>query len=770
MPTYYTDITVDEDGIGSVTARVVVSDTYAGLFGAGTAVDVLELKRTRRDLDVDTGVYAEDEAEMTLYEWASEAPDDIAAMTFVKEAQDPTVERYLAVFINPSTPPAAAEIEFRGRIHHDMDWVDVEWDNDEYVPADTIIREWNVTAGSYDITAILDQELWSDPDAAATGLADALDPVTLSVEDMLGYFYSDGTDGHGHREARFGDIVRFQPVVQGLLDAAAPNGITITYEATETALECATADFDPMYSDHRYFRYCWRWNPNPPGFPGYEVAPWHIPGTSGRFTLVTGNTGGVRDLAIDWKLLFGFAKDEEPLTWRKYKTLAELLYGLAAGWDMYVEFEHVSPTAITVRFKTRSDVIGDMIELRDALESSGNIAAVSGTDSRKHFVGPGTRFTGDGPYRYQFDGSGFVQKVQDFRPDFSGDRIPLTISAVWCDYTDMPAPRPQDAGRTMNGERNNFGFPHNCIFYGADDTMKAEADPDLTFPTDGRYTTRGVHTGVYAILPAGPGHKGHGIDGKTVALPVRAFWARGEGSQITAKKDVAAWLNEVRGFDVGFFKKELNQTVPGLMGFRKSGVYDWRNCVLGAQHIYSGLTHTIAGIERNYDPAEWSTTIRSQESSRFTLDAPVITDDADGVDGQDIRSKGDQFIVRFVSDDVTMYNVVSIDNLSGLQTNVHQSVAHESDYRLVLGIALLDAVSELGEKTIIQLHGVCEGAASVLPAGTPDGTVVFVRSGTTNLSIEPLRGKTDTENLYQQIGIVSGDDIVIDIKESRIYQ
>lgn len=104
------------------------------------------------------------------------------------------------------------------------------------------------------------------------------------------------------------------------------------------------------------------------------------------------------------------------------------------------------------------------------------------------------------------------------------------------------------------------------------------------------------------------------------------------------------------------------------------------------------------------------------------------------------------------------------------QGYVQTSEANRSHRRRVLGINLFDAYEEFADICIVQLYGPCEGAASALPPDTPDGTSVFLRTGSPNLSIAPLTGANDTEDMYQEIGVKSGGNIIIDIKEPRVYQ
>ena len=773
MATYYTEFDVGEDGIGTVIVRVLVSDTYAGLSILGTKVSVLELRRVRKDLDLDTGVYAEDEAEVSLYEWASDDPNDLAAINFVKDAQNPDVDRFLAVLINPSNPIQDNEFLFRGKILSDMDWKDVDWDSQEYVPPTAIIREWDVTAGSFDVTAILDQKLWSDEAAGTTGLVDQLNPSTLGVEDAPGYFFSTGGDGHGHREVRFGDIVNLQALIQALLDLAAPTGVTLTYEAAPTGIKVAMTEFVPTIQWGVTMRWCHFWSPNTdPDSPGGIRSTFRIPGQSTPVDLYAGDApNDGPKLEIDWKLLKGHTKEESSFSWTRYTTLADLLYALAASMNMYVQFDYVTSNDITVRFQSRQDVLGDVIEIRDAIDSTGNISTAN-SGNRKLFSAVGTVYSRDGYVGYQWyseNGGGPIQANETWRPNSEGDLLPLSVAPAWVDYGGYQGDAPTDGGKTAY--LHFVLLPHNAIMYDGPSTIRKEADPDVTFPTIPPYSTRGMHCGMYMRFTAGSDHGGYGIDGREVVLPVRSFWAPGEGIELEQSDRLAEYLNKVRGFDVGFFKKENQSTRPGLMGFKKNGTTDWRHCTLGAQHLYDGLTWAIAGIEWEFDGTSWRTKVRSQEASRFTLSGAIVDDTADGTDADTVRATGRQFVDRWIKDSIALFDAVSIlPDEPGQFNYVERSRADQSHYERVLGLAVLAGAEEFGDRTIVQLWGKVVGAAEILPEGTPDGTPVFVRTGNPNVSVIPLPGRDDDEDLYQMLGVKDGNDINLDIREPRVYR
>lgn len=760
MPTYYTDITKDEDGFGLHTVRVVVSDTYTGLTAAGTEVVVLDARTARQDLDIDTGVFSEDEADMQLLEWASENADDQAAIDFVLAAQDAAQPRYLGIIHNPSATPTADEFEFRGVIRTEMDWVDVEWGADEWVPPTVFLREWEISAGSYDVTAILRQALWSDPDEGTTGLVDGINPATLGVRDAPGYFYTTG-GSYGHREVRFGDLVSLQDLIQALIDEASPAGVTMTYEPQQTGWKVSVAEIIPIYRTDvdRNLRWARIYNANAVESGG-TVAPFRLPGLSTPIDLYSGKSpGDTYEIEVDWKLLKGHTDEEEPFSWKRFKTLDELIYSIAATLDSFVQFEYVSATDIRIRLVPRIDVDGEQIVLRSAIEAGGNVAQTGGNASeRQAFAAASGRFARDGYAGYQYD-AGYLQKKEGSRPKVDGELLPLSIAPTWVDFAEDPGDIEEV---DVQPRWHQVMLPTNAIWYNGPTTLHPKAAED---PPDPRVNTRAMHTGMYLRFTAGANHGGLGIDGRVCSLPIRAFWAPGEGVEFEQSERIAQYLNKVRGRDSAYFKKELNLVVPGMNGFLKNATASWTHCKLGNTFDYDGLTWTITGIERDYDG--WQTRVRAYESSRYSLTGAVLTDDHVGEDAEDIRRRGAQYTGRRPQVAINRFQVVSL--IKGNEF-VEPSEASEAHYRRVFGIAIEDGDPEVDAYVIVQLYGRVEGAALELFPSADNGTPVFLRSGTVNLSLAPLTGASGGEDMYQQIGVIDGNDIILDLKEPRIYR
>lgn len=87
-------------------------------------------------------------------------------------------------------------------------------------------------------------------------------------------------------------------------------------------------------------------------------------------------------------------------------------------------------------------------------------------------------------------------------------------------------------------------------------------------------------------------------------------------------------------------------------------------------------------------------------------------------------------------------------------------------------MATIGGDPELGKKVTVQLYGTVAGAAALLFPGEAfdAGTPVFLRDGSPNVSVAPLTGKDGAEDMYQQIGVIDGEDIVLDLREPRVYR
>lgn len=775
MPTYAQSVVYHEDGVGDVEYRLLLSDSYAGLTDAPTDVGLFDIDSVKQDLDLDTGVFAADQLAVTAYAARIMTTDDADCLDFVLAARDPANKVFCAVLLDPHDPIEVGDFDFRGLLKPEMQGDDRSWSGAQYGDAPTPLRTWKFTALSYDVAEILGARISDVVDGVENGLVAGLDATwqTANVADRQGYFL-EPAGSWGYRGVRWGELVSFEVVIQKLLELAAPAGLTITYVDEDTEFMAVPARYHAQVVEvtgitgaltggtHK-LRYC-------------QVPPDTVPNprawTAWPSEMVPLRAGG--DDTLEGSLWVSFRllqprEEEREASWLAYESIGDLLYALAAAFNMYLEVAYVDTTHIEVRFAGRSTLDGGECYIRDVTQAQIDLKPLVADEKRKPYRGNATIVVREGDRVYRYDGYGFTPSRADDAPQTEGELLPLTVSPTVC----WLLGRGEDTGircADIAGGYHIGQLPHNAIFYDSATDPKPQAAEGFA-----EYNRVGLHTAMY-IRTTGKSEATHGevgVEDETIFSPVAYLlagtpdgdrWIGNEYAVLLGHyPGLADYLNDVRHRDRAYFSGEYQLTVPGLMCFRSTpaGADDWRNLKRACRITLDGVEWVVVGIERQYKARR--TVLRLQAVSRFSIPLPSVetTLPADpssvtlfkptppDLDGRlVVRSAAETDLVAFTVGVVTDDGTISV------------AMARSAQWGLGIGIILHDA--EVGDDVDMQMSGRVQ-----FPEGTTfaTGARVYVRDPVgmdpTNLSFTPLGGVDGSEDMLVDIGYCDSDTSII---------
>lgn len=796
MPTTYkTTRGYYEAGVGRVVDVVVVSDEIGDLIEIGTAteVGVYAIESTKKTLDSAKGSVVE--AELSLDVSATEimSVDDAAALDFILEGLNPLTPRYIGRFINPATPTADPEVDaaFIGIIRTTGSATDKLWHGTEYDTAPAPVRSWKLKARPYEIAelfgASLEDVFLGVPDAfdvRSGGIAQDASWIAANVADRLGYAIIPSDSTAPYREARYGDLVAFEPLIQKILDTVAPPGTTITYESTEADFVAVPYCFAPSTrtltgfpfggSTVHKFRY---------GIPGDSVQHYYEILAQEQRMMIGGDPAVNGSLYVHFKNIIPALADRE-FSWLQYSTVAGLLAALAQNFGMFLDVQYVSLTEITVRFKARSSV-GDTpaTYVRDVKQADLNIEHMT-PDKGERFTGQATRFNAEGGTAYVWDGFGSYQPPYWQGPR-EGQHLPLTVSPSLVRGTFSGNDASIDLSKTFGGwwlptgvSFWNDGPPASVLEHGGlryDYEHRAECNTAMFMRIDGPPDAAGITLnceGETVWAPVGRIRAVIGGKEREYGYDWRRVWDLGltptsdPTDPATPGYGISSYLNDLFGIDEAYFDNTYSLTVPGLCPFRSSptGPDDWRNLSLGSLITIDGVAFRVIDIDRR----TVETVIKLQASTRFVYTVPSAgtAQPAGGVTATVPAPSSDPVgITPQISGGVRTGTVIGLtagEAIAAFQAvayvgdRIYVATAHHDHYKRVVGVALEAGVTD--DLIAVQINGVV--AVGVAFSGFTEGNKVYLRTGATsadpNLSETTLLASGSGEDLHREIGVYVG--------------
>ncbi|MBI5646702.1 MAG: DUF2190 family protein [Ignavibacteriae bacterium] len=753
-----------EDGYGTVTVLFVVADTYDDLFAtaAHPDIDVVQLKTTKKDLDLQAGVQAEDELTFTLDEASASGAADSNAVAFILDARDAAVLRYVALFVNPVDPdaPTNDEAEFTGVIRPEFHATDSVWSGGQWSESPSPVRVWDVTARPFwaDIleSVPLKDLIYGN---ATTGVSAAFNTAweTAWVADRMGYF----RDTSSGREALWGSITSVNAALESLC-AALANGLQVLGRGTYAiSIVNSTCGFRII---PQRIAYCKRLGG---GYGRYAYAKdssntkVYRVRSDDAFEPMLGWPAGwvpsalsnthlycqyqlVKPSIVDKKDVYSPpGTNAQAIAFERYDNLAELIYAVAFALGMYVRFTYIGSSDLQIEFVPRAGVSQHRVWLRDATKADLDTSPMD-PDDDKQFYGAASGLAGEGGH-YIYDAINGVYKLNDEWRDAKreGDQLLFSIGIPFRSFK---------PGYAADGENwSDVLLPHNARFYNGGAAVTTH--PAEYYDAKGSCTTLFCRTAAVGDTDTTVEHGLNGTD--DVIEPVGLIGVRVSGVYDYWFDTLESYVSWLIDRDGAFYKTEYSIDVPYLCSWRKSadgthpdddgGRGRILNLALGCEYVQDGVEYVVVGIERDW--AVRSTRLRLQNIDRFAFgepDNPATTDGsvpalADGGDGYQATLTRECVAGEALAQGDVLY--MAADGA------LYRATATDAVYGRIVGVAAHAAATDEVVSVLLP-PSICDSLAYAFSSGDR----LYLRTGSPNVSSSRLASNTGTENLFLELG------------------
>lgn len=819
--TYLTSNSFEEPGVGYPTRDVIiVSDSVAGLedLAGAIEVNVFSIESTKDAIDIDAGNIRTNGIQFSVDETKARTADDLAAVAFVRLAEDVENFIYVGRAINPSDPIEQTDFVFRGRVSNKNSAVDMLWNGAEFSSDPSPVSDWSMTAETVGLGTKLSQRVGDAVDGFRFGynpdgtpnresgveVEDFTTWFTANVQDRPGYYAGGGgffgglgSGGGGgepeyQHEARFANLLSLESGLQMLLDNAYDTeGVTITYVPTLLDITLFPARWQAARVDGKVYRYC---TTNSPDFGTLGVPYWGSP--LDGYQLFTGGEDEGSPF-ISWRLLLPDRGDEDTelkFTWRDL-TIAELLQRIAFTLGAILNIEYTSLTEAEVSFVPRSSVgsvefyLRDVKEAKRDIESIVNNGSISYAGAANHWAKDGTQYYiyGRDGFEYTSRGGDFSDKVATGRPEDAERYLPLTISPTFCLFIDNTA---QELGNKIEDIVYNPCLPHNVVFY-SDTQREKRALGTVQSGAFASSNLEGVHTAIYlktkrkAPLSIADGEGfievgEYGTVGEDIYTPAWLMAVDINNERRYFEKMIT-YVSTLRSSDKGYYQKTYSLTVPGLSQFKSSpiGSLDWKNVQAGYLITLDSIEYIVLEIERKQN----ETLLKLQARSKYAKFTPSTMDEADIIPTLSIQRLPYNRVEHRVSmlpDSVELKPETDIPKymlVSELSPNVAiLSQATGEHYEKVRGFSLVDYDEELSDTaetlSVNPLTTIPLGATLAATLGLSPNDRIYLRNvgnglGGYNWSNIPPDGTNANEDLFYEVGYVMDDGATIKANPSK---
>jgi len=773
MATFRQVSTIHEDGYGEVTVLIVLSNTVAGLYATeGTKeTNVFLIGSSKKDLEVSAGTQAQDELSITVDAASVATENDAEALAYFRDAQDSSLNRFIAVYINTAElpdPPDPDDCEFFGRIDPELKARDIKLQGDEWGTDWNPDREWDANASTFMDISFDDIKLkdliYGNEELNVTGIDE--DWEDDNVSDRLSYFRSDNDDFieslFGLREAKQEGLVNLSALLRKLADnfeqTLLDQGIgtfSVVIDDIELDMKFSPARFSVQDG----------WDRTLNVFRKNRLLFEYKVKADDAVSCFLGDSHATTDdsIFVSYRLAKPGDKGESEFTYDKFETFTDLLYGVAESLNLYVRFDVTESSTLHVSWISRQSIEdAPQIYIRDTTSGSLDLS-VSPKEDRERHIGLATKYSMDGPDEFWMDSQtprGSSKRHQS--ESGKGLHPPLTTGVTLLNLSDRFDERPNFiVTQDFIGQ-----IPHNTKFY-----------------TDGSPSDLGLQSfDVSSLIYVCVEQNGEYINdtAEKIFLPVRKVHATVEGSDRTFDC-LSEYVNEQNARAEGFFSASYEVEVPFLMGFSENSdgsSPSWKALRLGRRTTIEeeGVPREfiVVGIERNYQAV--TTKVKLHRASRFAFtpasgldEDEVVTIGGGFTPGTSTHGVRGTIIHECIADgDIAMGDAVLVLNQddAGL-VHVRRATSTEKDCGFTIGLALSSALD--GDAVEIQTSNRFECIDYSFVAGLP----VYVRTSTLpahNLSQDLLTARTSTEDAVITVGLAdSSSSVVIGLVKQRVF-
>lgn len=818
MAAYRLEWTRLEDGLRSITFRAIVTDTYAELFTSAEAplVDMFRVGKLKQEIDPETARFSEDELELEMDYAMCATADDLACFTLLLEAQNPTEERFIIVFINEG---AGYKQIFRGIIDPKMSGEDYLWNGAAFSITPNPARLWKMNARVYN-SAVLDIKFddFFPQEGTVDGIIDVWENANVanrkgySLTDLRDYLDNPTGKTYG---AYFGALVDLNKVLRLMLDYAELYNEAVNLRAV---IDRIVLPYTFLVDKIR------PWYVRRKGDNGQHVVRsvfmyTRTPKTLGRIAL--GDTG--RDTSIspivessatinpeDRRPFVNYFLFRERTTLEKglgvhtqARSLLGLFYEIARSFGLFVEFTYDDDGILHIRFVSREQVFYDdegnllrtyFADTEKASLSSEPVIIKASTES---WVGLSNPYAVDGLETYERRTfAGDQATSTDLYKEYSSNknRVLLTISPTLYKTSTVNGNgrnadmvnRKSTATIDYDAETGNVAIHeiwyegegniyHNTVCYARDEDAETLDNADAIRMAD-------IHTGIYAYTSdtdyISTASVGYGEEIKPYDFTSSgSYWCYRplSGLQISVDGEIKTYntltdyINEMIGRDGTFIKREYSLDMPYLTRYRtvSDGAESYFNISCGRTVSLDGADWSITSLERDLDTL--GTTVKLRLLERY-VGSQSVPDDEDaegilsGIDPTEYGTTVPPSIVRYyqIDEEINIGEPVIL-NSSG---TVSRAFPTADSYGKVIGICLGSYVGDFSTVIPVCVSGICDARLQYAP-----GKRIWLRDLARHIGDSPISAPDADECLYQSVGYaLEGGLMFVEISEPVLLE
>jgi len=750
MPPYLTyrqNMKWIEDSWGAVSCRIVISDMYEGLFADDShsqEIDILNISDISKSVKDVSGGIEKRELNVSIKADRTLIGTNLVALEFIKQAEDATIRRYIAVFIDTTNPPVPEDMLYNGLINSLIESEDKIWMSVHYDSNITPIRDYKLKStpiddsifGKFSLADLINGNVEKNcPGIDSTWESD-------NVKNRQGYFQD------GVRKVLVYQLVNLNVLIRKLADnletAITGNGYgNIKINFTKSQIDghfIPTRWKQKVVGSNRY-RYIASTFPPTPQYVLYDndyniiyIDPDNKPAEYLETALgVPANIPSKQYASESIWVSYGFAKPLEheaykdsakPFMITKYKSFIEFLNVLALNFGVFLKVSWTSSIDMKIEFIGRSTTNSKLITLKSATRAQ--VKPSTSNIEDKTFVGKANYLSLEGSDYYIKDNLQGLNYLSSNEYDLSqGESILLTISPTLCYITDA-----SDGGNSIR----NVYLPHNHFHYDDKDWLEnnwAEA--------------AGFHSAIYLFTNKNLAHVDANFEAESYFTPAGAITITINNKDLQYFK-LSDYINKIAGLDNHYRMYEYNIEFPWLYSAKYNNIINWKNLDLFNRFTLDGVEWVIVECKWNISTKTYSIVAHSSERFTYSNNIVVISQQsqfADTINFYKSSVVGDN--IGTASEDINVLDVVS-RKFDGTYEKAKSTNTH---YGRVVGIATKQAIT--GEYLVVQSKGEIDVASQI----TGDiNSPVFLRTNDvgTNLSLTPLITKSINEDLYCIIG------------------
>lgn len=705
--TYHQLMKWREDDHGAVEARVVIADSYDGLFvGLSESVEItgLSFNDFGKSAPKDIGGIEATSISFTLDESSIDITS-IGAKNLLLSASINSV--YLAVFISTSNLPSSADALFKGVVDKRIEAQDLLWHGSYYDDNPNPIRLFKMSATPYELATInqikLTDLIYGNVEEIITGIDTAWEEA--NVKPRQGYYYLESKK----RRTVHPDLVNLNDLIRKLTD-----------NLKTTLVDKSLGNFDIKYdvseipNSWHPARFALLADPDNPSIKTYMVRePISSSTRSGTSVLAY-------DVFLDDKMTLFINPDNKPLIeettiglpsnpdtidyytksmWINYRTvkplenepnpklaqpfridkyenLFEFLDDLAKLFGMYIKLYWGENNDLRIKFVGREDINQTkLLLIKSASKADLKPTSKNVESSKERFNSRSWYNALEGPDLYKRDYEGVIIK-SDRMEGLTFNDLTFTISPTVC----------------LSPKGSIFKIakvymPHNVKVEGVDGGIVSNTEDKLT-------KSLGLHNALYLCADSGISHPDFVYSTSYYWVPAGAISTKVDGIDKTFYS-MSDYVNFLKSHDQEYNLYEYNLDIP-FFYFTKNqeNQIDWRDVSLFNRIALDGVEWIIVDIKWNFKELKYSLALQSKEKFNFVKDTDSL-DEKRGIIGDFLTDIQEQSSSVNISGNLEA-GVQNFDLVSITENGTYERTLPATDhYHRIDGIAILDDNGEL---------------------------------------------------------------------------